>query len=180
MHEWPPAAEPRAAARAATSGGGAHRGRRYGLWAGIVGIYAALAFVLVFVTPGLFGFATYTGVGTSMGDTIPHGSLVVTHTVDAASIEVGDVILFRDRRTPNPITHRVIAINTRGAVPLFTTQGDGNARPDPFLVRGDQEIGGVILTVPRLGILLPVVKAGVFILAFGAAYILLRRRGFAF
>ncbi len=180
MREWPPAAESSAAARGATPDVGVARGRRWGTWSAIAAIYGALGFVLVFVTPGLFGFATYTGVGTSMGATIPHGSLVVTHTVDAASVDVGDVILFRDRRTPNPITHRVIAVNTRGSVPFFTTQGDGNPRPDPFLVRGDQEIGGVILTVPRLGILLPVVKAGVFILAFGTAYILLRRRGFAF
>jgi signal peptidase I len=146
----------------------------------VVAIYAAVAVLVVFVTPGLFGFATYNGVGTSMGDTIPHGSLVVTHTVDAAAVEVGDIILFRDRRSPNPITHRVIAVNTGGAVPLFRTQGDGNPQPDPFLVRGDQELSGVILTVPRLGLLLPVVKAAVFILAFGSIYLILRRRGFAF
>ena len=151
------------------------RAQRVGLFTAIASVYAVLVVLLVFVTPGLFGFNTYTGIGTSMGDTIPDGSLIVTRTVPAEQVEVGDVIAFRWPNFEHPITHRVIDIGSQGGSPVFVTQGDGNRSRDPFLAAGTQEIGRVIFTVPRAGTWLPYIKALVYLLAFAGGFVLWRR-----
>jgi len=140
-----------------------------------VAIYGLLAVTLVFVTPGLFGFHTYTGLGQSMGETIPNGSLVVARTVAADDVALGDVLVFRWPGFDQPITHRVIDIRQNDRDLLFATKGDGNPASDPFLASGDQELGRVILTVPRLGSWLPAVKALVYMAAFGGAFWLWKR-----
>jgi signal peptidase len=125
----------------------------------LVLIYSVLGLLLVFAWPGMFGFNTYTGLGTSMGDAIPSGSLLVTRSVDPADIEVGDVISFRYPGVENPITHRVIAIRERNGSFAFATQGDGNRAPDRSPVSGDQDIERVIYTKPYLGLVLPFARA---------------------
>lgn len=125
----------------------------------LVLIYSILGVLLVFAWPGMFGFSTYTGLGTSMGDAIPSGSLLVTRSIDPADIEVGDVISFRYPGVEIPITHRVIAIRERNGTFAFATQGDGNHAPDPFVVSGDQEIERLIYSRPYLGLALPFARA---------------------
>jgi len=131
--------------------------------------------LLVFVTPGMFGFHTYNGVGESMGDAIPSGSLIVTHSVSPEEIEIGDVITSRWPNFEYPITHRVIDIRSRGGYPVFLTQGDGNATHDPFVTVGTDDIGRVIFTAPRLGTWLPYAKALIYVLSFAGAVTLWRR-----
>lgn len=145
-------------------------------YAAVLLIYAVLAVLVVFVSPGMFGFRTYTGVGTSMGDAIPSGSLLVTRSVAPERIEVGDVISFRVEGLRHPITHRVIAIRGRSGSLVFATQGDGNPRPDPFGVRGNEDIERVVFTTPRLGLLLPYAKALLLAIAVAGLYFLWVRR----
>ncbi len=161
----------------ASTGSSERRGlaRRLPLVAGVIGVYGLLAVTLVFVMPGLFGFRTYSGVGDSMGDAIPNGSLILTRSVAAEEVAVGDVIAFRWPGFPHAITHRVVDVRSRGGTPLFVTKGDGNAARDPFLASGDQEIRRVLFSVPHLGTFLPVVKSLVYVLAFAGGFILWRR-----
>jgi len=144
--------------------------------AGALLVYGLLAAMLIFITPGMFGFHTYTGIGGSMGDTIPSGSLVLTREVPADQIEVGDVIAFRWPGFDLPITHRVIDIRSQGGTPAFVTKGDGNRTADPFLASGDQEIGRVLFSTPRVGAWLPHIKALIYVMSFVAAGLLWRRR----
>jgi signal peptidase len=147
-------------------------------WLGVAvaTVYALLAVLLVFVTPGLFGFSTYTGLGSSMGDTIPDGSLIVSRAVSPDTVEVGDVVVVRWPNFEYPITHRVIDIGLRGDAPVFFTQGDGNPRRDAIATVATEDVGRVIFTVPRVGTWLPYIKAVIYLLAILGASVLWRRR----
>lgn len=151
------------------------RVERLSLITGVVLVYGVLAVMLVFVMPGLFGFRTYSGIGSSMGDTIPDGSLILTRSVASEEVEIGDVIAFRWPNFEHPITHRVVDVGSRGDTPVFVTKGDGNLRADPFPTFGDQQIREVIFSVPHLGTYLPVIKSLVYVLAFAGGLILWRR-----
>jgi signal peptidase len=155
--------------------GEARWARRAGVVALLVGLYALLAFMLLFVSPGLFGFKAYSGVGNSMGETIPDGSMVLTRPVAAADVDVGEVISFRWPGFEHTITHRVVQIRRRGDAVAFVTKGDGNGQIDPYLTFGDQRLEQVIFAMPRVGAYLSVVRAIVLASSFGAAYVLWRR-----
>ena len=139
-------------------------------------VYVALIILAVFISPGLFGFHSYAGIGSSMGDTIPSGSLVITRSIASDQIEVGDVIVFRVAGRENTISHRVIGIRDQNGERTFSTQGDGNRRPDSFLVSGSQQIEAVIFTQARLGVALPYAKALLLMTAVGGLYFLWARR----
>ncbi len=162
--------------RATDAQGDRGRGGRAPFYAALSLTYGALAVLLVFAWPGMFGFNTYTGLGTSMGDTIPSGSLLVTRSVAPEDIEVGDVISFRLDGVEQPITHRVIAIRERSGAFVFATQGDGNAAPDPFPVFGDQGVERVVYSAPFFGLILPHIKAMLLAIAVLGLYFLWSRR----
>lgn len=151
------------------------RVERFSLIAAVVLVYGLLAVMLVFVMPGLFGFKTYSGTGSSMGDTIPDGSLIVTRAVASEDVEIGDVIAFRWPGFEHTITHRVIGIRSQGDVPVFITMGDGNQTRDPFPTSGDQQIRQVVYSAPYLGSYLPVARSLIYVLAFAGGFILWRR-----
>lgn len=72
----------------------------------------------------------------SMRPTAPIGAVVISTPEPLESVRVGQVISFRAPTPGGPVeTHRVIKIVSGGANPLVRTQGDANARPDPWVAR---------------------------------------------
>jgi signal peptidase len=110
-------------------------------FAGLLGVIA----VLVTIAP-FFGWTVVRLATGSMTPTFPTDSLLVTHTVPAADVSVGDVVMVQ-RPGALPITHRVIAMQpAAGGVEQLTLKGDANATkdPSPYLVRDvGLVVGGV-------------------------------------
>lgn len=88
-------------------------------------------------------YAIVTG---SMEPAIARGDLVLLEKVNPGEIEVGDIITFREGRTP--ITHRVYSISEDGVI---HTKGDANAQVDPYSIHASDVIGRVKYKIPHLG-----------------------------
>lgn len=66
----------------------------------------------------------------SMAPAIPRGSMVVVRRVDAAEVDIGDIVAV-ERPDRIRVTHRVIAVEHQGEVAELTLKGDANEDPDP-------------------------------------------------
>jgi len=112
----------------------------------LLGVICIVLTVLAF-TSGYSLIMFRTG---SMAPTIPAGSLALVQTVDAADIEVGDVVTV-DRPGQLPITHRVTSISpsTSDAARTLTMRGDANDVDDP-LPYDVAEVRAVRGSVPHL------------------------------
>lgn len=100
------------------------------LWAAAAGGAVCMVLVVLAVTAQITLIMFSTG---SMSPTIPAGSVAVVQRIDAAEIEVGDVVTV-DRDGELPVTHRVTGIEP-GATEterLITMRGDANASEDAF------------------------------------------------
>jgi signal peptidase len=121
----------------------------------------------------------------SMAPTAPRGSLAVITPTAPRSIVAGDVIAFRDpENTTNVILHRVAAVGGDDASPIFTTQGDGNERRDPWQVAYPAVTGELRWSVPKLGQIVRLIRPpfGVLLLVVAPALVLVavetsKRRG---
>jgi signal peptidase len=113
-----------------------------------VAIATIAAVFLLFYRPiALAGDTFYEPVYTgSMEPAIPVGGVVVIKPVDTATLKIGDVICFKISE-PTSITHRIFNITNEG----FLTKGDANEDPDQWIVKKENIIGKVILTIPYLG-----------------------------
>jgi signal peptidase I len=123
-------------------------GRRRGV---IIGVFIVL-FVIVF---GLF-ILTYTRrvSGISMLPTLEDGDLVVIQPTQAASVSVGDVIVYGSpcSATGEAVIHRVVGTSGGG----FITKGDNNQLTDQAAgiaaspIYSNCLIGKVVFVVPYL------------------------------
>lgn len=103
---------------------------------------------LVFYRPvALWGDTHYEPVYTgSMEPAVPVGSIVVIKPVDPETLKIGDIICFQLSKPPS-ITHRIINITNEG----FITKGDANEDPDTWIVKKENVIGKVEMTIPYVG-----------------------------
>lgn len=87
----------------------------------------------------------------SMSPEMKTGDLVVTSRTAPDAIVVGDIVTFRyPGETENLVSHRVIGIQ-RNSPLSFTTKGDANNSPDPFVVQAHDVVGKVSFHFPALG-----------------------------
>lgn len=102
------------------------------------------------VIGGYSAFVVLTG---SMEDVIPKGSLVITKSVDAGELQIGDDITYMVSEKTT-VTHRIIAIEeeylTTGER-AFTTKGTMNAEADRMPVAAVNVVGKVVYHSERLG-----------------------------
>ncbi|MDR2648104.1 MAG: signal peptidase I [Clostridiales bacterium] len=101
----------------------------------------------------IFGYSVMNVLSTSMQDTIPKGSLIITKEVPINELKVGDDIsYFMNANSVN--THRIIQVfpdyNDTGQI-AFQTKGTNSQSPDHAAVYGEQLVGRVIFHIPRLG-----------------------------
>jgi len=109
-----------------------------------------MAAVFIYLGPHI-GWRVDAVLSGSMEPKVKVGSLVVTHSVDAEEIEVGDIITFYPNTAEqNMVTHRVIGIGHSSSL-YFETKGDANADPDPFTVPARNLVGKVSFHMPYWG-----------------------------
>lgn len=107
----------------------------------------AIVFLVFYRPVSLLGDTLYEPVYTgSMEPAIPVGSIVVIKPVDPEALKIGDIICFK-LSEPTSITHRIFNVTDEG----FTTKGDANEDPDQWIVKKENVIGKVILTIPFIG-----------------------------
>lgn len=99
------------------------------------------------------GYSAFTVLSSSMEDTYPKGSLIISHSVDPNELEVGDDITFMASAT-STITHRIISITEdyldTGAR-AFETKGTMNENPDKEPVAAANVVGKVVFSSILLG-----------------------------
>lgn len=122
------------------------------LWTAALVILLALFAAILTPLPEFFGWQVLAVQGGSMEPTIPLGSVIAVRPVQAAQLQVGDVITFADRNRPDlRVTHRIVGIETRNGERLAITKGDANNTTDSWNVPVDRAIGRVDLWLPYLG-----------------------------
>lgn len=89
----------------------------------------------------------------SMVPTLNVGDIVFVKGVDAETITVGTIIIFRSPNGEIDIIHRVIGITKVGDKLYFQTKGDNNAAPDPWHPGvPEQNVKGVLAgRIPYVG-----------------------------
>lgn len=144
--------------------------RKWGFWRDLAFYVALAALVLgVFLFRAAGGGAPVTFAGFSamrvltgsMQDVIPQGSLIITRSVDPATLEIGDDITYMAGEETT-VTHRIVDIteNFNGSGQRgFTTQGVMNDRPDEQKVPAANVVGKVIFHNLFLGEALAFVQA---------------------
>jgi len=123
--------------------------------------------------PSLFGCVHYTVYGGSMEPALQMGSVAVTRTVPAESLEVGDIIAFPPSdRADEVLIHRIVDIEVRDGERVFTTKGDQNLTADPWPVKLDDKGAKLWYSVPLAGYIIdfahkPVVRTLLILMPLG-------------
>lgn len=130
--------------------------RRALRWTGLVLVatwtITAIAVVLFSLGPRAFGRQTLVVRSGSMEPAIPTGSVVVVRPVRPETLRIGDVITFeRSDGDVAVVTHRIVDVLRSGPSPIFQTQGDANAAPDPMPVQYRNQGWLVTAVVPYAG-----------------------------
>ena len=100
------------------------------------------------------GIQLHTVTTGSMRPGIQPGAVVVTKSVHADKIKVGQVILYFDTQINDAISHRVVEISEKGNQVSLTTKGDANALRDPTILEPSSvPIATVIWVIPNAGFL---------------------------
>jgi len=96
-----------------------------------------------------------------MTSELPRGTLVITKTVDADEIKIGDNITFFKSQNQT-CTHKVVSVieNYNGSGELgFQTKGTENPLPDSDIVLAKNVIGKVVFHAKGVGDTLSYIKA---------------------
>lgn len=109
---------------------------------------AGLAVLIFYINSGFLGVRPTVISGVSMQPLYQAGDIIVSRTVAYETLQVGDIIVFR--QGDHRIVHRIIDIQADGRDVWFTTQGDNNKTVDPP-VHAKQVDGRVVLHVPKIG-----------------------------
>ncbi len=122
-------------------------------WARRLATAAILSSALGYVGLIVLGYEPMTIVTGSMQETIPVGSLVVSHPVAPDTLEVGDVISFQKPiGAPGLDTHRIVSIKSEGGKRFYQTKGDSNPVVDPWVLSFDAiEAHKMAFHVPYVG-----------------------------
>jgi len=124
----------------------------------LVALVAALAMMIWGVQ--LFGLDVLVVQSGSMEPEYPTGSLVYILDVDAAELEVGDVVTFRMSSDIRG-THRIIELVPDENDPAkiwFRTKGDANDHADSGLLQEEDILGKAVFCIPWLGYLISYIQ----------------------
>ena len=107
-------------------------------------------------TPNFFGIKTFNIISGSMEPKININDIVITKEVDKSELIKGDIISFN--LDGEIITHRITKIETKNGELIYTTKGDNNEVTDIEHVKYEQIEGKQIGVIPKLGIVLSILK----------------------
>jgi len=117
--------------------------------------YLVLVFIFFFIPSLLlagFGVQMHTVTTGSMRPEIKPGDLIVTRLETMSIVKVGQVILFLDSTSKNPISHRVISVSKVDQSINVTTKGDSNPLPDGTITEPPSfKISRVVTVVAGMG-----------------------------
>lgn len=137
----------------------------------VLGVFIVYMLVFMFKgmktneTPTIFGHQIYIVRSNSMSPTFETGSLLLVKHVDTSSIQVNDIITFKEKNDSVATTHRVVKIlNDNGL--QFVTRGDANNVDDPMPVSADEVVGRVVFWIPYIGYLLGFIRTKEGLLVF--------------
>ncbi|MFA5450737.1 MAG: signal peptidase I [Dehalococcoidales bacterium] len=113
----------------------------------LTSVFAVLA---IWFSVGLLPFQPALIASGSMQPTFNTGDVVIVAKMPAEKIDNGDIIIYRVSEKMD-IVHRVVNIEKQGSKLYFTTRGDANEAEDPEPVLGENVIGKVMLSIPKIG-----------------------------
>jgi len=121
-------------------------------------VISVLLLLAVLVAPSLLGLALEPILGGSMEPTIMTGALIAMGKVAPEEVQVGDIIGFRVEGMDTPVCHRVIEIVGTEQGFGFRTKGDANEDPDTWIVKPENLIGRVAVSLSWLGYIAKFIK----------------------
>ena len=105
--------------------------------------------------PSFGGYLPMIVLTDSMSPTIYSGDLVIDHTVDTATLKVGDIISYFDPESQSGdsiVTHRITEVTKDEEGNLaFLTKGDFNNAADKTPVPADKVVGIYMFRIPNGG-----------------------------
>jgi signal peptidase I len=135
---------------------------------------AVLGVVCLLLTIGsaLFGLRPLVFQSGSMSPTIKTGALAISHRVDAASLEKGQVVSV-PTGTGSRVTHRIVEVTHEGDAAILRLRGDANEATDVHAYRVTHA-DRVLLDVPYVGYAVGWLSGpvGLFLLGLYAAFLL--------
>lgn len=136
--------------------------RKLGRWV-LVALISLVVLALVFVDvgPRLLPYEALVVRSGSMSPTMPTGSLVVYHKIEASQLKVGDIIVFNKPNDPSEkVTHRIFAIRDGAGGKYFLTKGDANLVPDAWTIPARGSGWEASWHLPDVGYLLWYIQTG--------------------
>ena len=124
--------------------------------------------------PSFFNIELYTVISESMSPRLNINDIVIVKKgYEIESYKKGNIITFI--RGNEVITHRIERVISADMRPAFITKGDNNKVEDEDLVKYEDIIGKVVLTMPKVGALVNLLKNKLFFvsilcLLFGIMY----------
>ncbi len=124
--------------------------------------------------PSFFNIELYTVISESMSPRLKINDIVIVKKgYEIESYKKGNIITFiRDNEV---ITHRIDRVISADMRPAFITKGDNNKVEDEEIVKYENIVGKVVLTMPKIGALVNLLKNKLFFvsilcLLFGIMY----------
>ena len=100
--------------------------------------------------PDVCGYKFFIVMSGSMKSKINIGDLVIVKKVEPKTLNINDIIAFRDAKNI-VTTHRIIDIINKENDVFFETKGDNNNIKDNNLVKSNMIEGIYIVSIPKLG-----------------------------
>ena len=112
----------------------------------------ALALLVALAVGTVAGYHPLIDYSGSMRPAIAPGDLLITHSVPAATVRVGEIVSFADPGLGGKlVTHRVVDIHPSAARIDFLTRGDANTTPESWSVARQASVGTLELRIPAMG-----------------------------
>ena len=131
------------------------------------------------VVPSVFGYRPFFVLSGSMEKEIHKGDLIITKIIEPSTLNINDIIAFRDEEN-TVTTHRIIDMIERDGNTYFVTKGDNNNTQDQNLVEFKDVEGIYVGRVPLVGTLLnelaKPVNAVILVMGITIVFILLFQR----
>ena len=105
--------------------------------------------IIIILVSGIFRYQMIAIASNSMVPVYERGDAIILKKVDANSIEIGDIIVFK--RNMILVAHRVVKIKEESSKFYFYTKGDANNSVDSGITEGEAVIGVVKNVVKYIG-----------------------------